>query len=94
MSIIRQYKINAVYYLIFFGGRNDYLRFIFKAFPFVSLGVEVSFRRISMASLERCTPSMAAEDVTVLKSQKRRSSGFLRNGLVLDRGIFFIVQQY
>jgi len=39
------------------------LRFIFKAFPFVSLGVEVSFRRISMASLERCTPSMAAEDV-------------------------------
>jgi hypothetical protein len=29
-----------------------------------------------------------------LKSQKRRSSGFLRNGLVLDRGTIFIIQQY
>ena len=44
MSIIRQYQINAVYYLIFFGGRIDYLRFIFKDFPFVSLGIQTTPR--------------------------------------------------
>ena len=91
MSIIRQYQSNTVYFLIFFGGRNDYLRFIFEGFPFVSLGMRVSFRRISRASLERCTPSMAAEEVTVVKSQNRRSPGSFRNGLVWDRGRFFII---
>jgi hypothetical protein len=33
---------------------------------------------------------MAAEEVTVVKSQNRRSSGSLRNGLVWDKGSFFI----
>jgi hypothetical protein len=33
---------------------------------------------------------MAAEEVTVVKSQNRRSTGSLRNGLVWERGRFFI----
>jgi len=34
---------------------------------------------------------MAAEEVTVVKSQNRRSTGSLRKGLVWDRGSFFII---
>jgi len=55
------------------------------------LKVGQPFRSVSSASLERCTPSMDAEEVTVVVIQNFRSSGSFRKGFVCERGKFFIM---
>jgi hypothetical protein len=51
--------------------------------------VEPPFERGLSATFEKCTPSMDADDVTVVVIQKRRSWGSFRKGFVWESGGFF-----